>query len=264
MLQSWYQARPRGCSWVARTLVVSFLRIAHPTVHWLTVVVRAALLRVRNPDTIYASWASSAPVQAQVNMSSYWGVVERALARNCSNDFVAMANYTDSTLGGNNTESLRLKQLLYLAQTGGQVNLTSTEASQVLNGDAGSVLQSPLNNWQNQGLPLARSVCNLLETADGTQQATDEGLFATSSTADAVDDFLTTIYAVSATSQSAKQKFLRRQHLTRRLVHVPADNSTDDIGNDNNVEDQYAYDGDSISWQFQYCSQFGMFYSPYA
>jgi hypothetical protein len=33
--------------------------------------VRAALLRIRNPEVVFASWASSAPVQAQINMASY-------------------------------------------------------------------------------------------------------------------------------------------------------------------------------------------------
>ena len=33
--------------------------------------VRGALLRVRNPSTIYAVWASSAPVHAQVDMAAY-------------------------------------------------------------------------------------------------------------------------------------------------------------------------------------------------
>ena len=56
---------------------------------------RAAYLRIRNPETIYASWASSAPVQGQIDMSSYWQAAERALPRNCSNDWVAVTKYVD-------------------------------------------------------------------------------------------------------------------------------------------------------------------------
>jgi hypothetical protein len=57
--------------------------------------VRAAYLRIRNPETIFASWASSAPVQAQIDMSSYWQAAERALPTNCSNDWVAVTSYFD-------------------------------------------------------------------------------------------------------------------------------------------------------------------------
>ena len=60
--------------------------------------IRAAYLRIRNPETIYAAWASSAPVEAQIDMSSYWQAAERALPRNCSNDWVAVTKYMDDVL----------------------------------------------------------------------------------------------------------------------------------------------------------------------
>lgn len=52
--------------------------------------VRGTLLRIRNPFTIFATWASSAPVQAQVDMASYYKAAERSLTRNCSADWVAV------------------------------------------------------------------------------------------------------------------------------------------------------------------------------
>lgn len=52
--------------------------------------IRAALLRTRNPEVVFAAWASSAPVQAQVDMSSYYKAAERSLTRNCSSDWVGV------------------------------------------------------------------------------------------------------------------------------------------------------------------------------
>jgi hypothetical protein len=37
---------------------------------------RAAMIRERNPETWFASWASSAPVEAQVDMSVYYNPME--------------------------------------------------------------------------------------------------------------------------------------------------------------------------------------------
>jgi hypothetical protein len=39
--------------------------------------VRAAMIRERNPETWFASWASSAPVEAQVDMSVYYNPMQQ-------------------------------------------------------------------------------------------------------------------------------------------------------------------------------------------
>ena len=39
--------------------------------------VRAAMIRKRNPETWFAGWASSAPVQAQIDMSVYFRPIEQ-------------------------------------------------------------------------------------------------------------------------------------------------------------------------------------------
>jgi hypothetical protein len=208
--------------------------------------VRAALLRVRNPDVIYASWASSAPVQAQVNMSSYWDTIQRALPRNCSNDFVAMASYANEAFAKNDTAEAQLKQLLVLADSAGQQNLSLADAAKIPDSYAGSILQDPLNNWQDSGLAFAQTVCDFLETANYTQKASDSGLFASVPTTDAVDAFATTIYAVAVTNaQSASPSHQKRNHLRLRADDVDQQN--------NNV------DGDTLAWQYQYCSQLGFF-----
>lgn len=63
---------------------------------------RAAFVREKYPDTIFASFASSAPVQAQVDMSIYFEQVYRGLNglgfSNCTADIHAAINYIDDQL----------------------------------------------------------------------------------------------------------------------------------------------------------------------
>ena len=124
---------------------------------------RAALLRIRNPEVVFASWASSAPVQSQINMASYFEAIERALPRNCSADWVAVTKYVDGVLMGNNTtEQIAIKRALYVAsQSGPGGNTTSVEplsdatimaiASDVIVG----VLLDPLIIFQVSGVLLS-------------------------------------------------------------------------------------------------------------
>jgi hypothetical protein len=82
--------------------------------------VRAALLRVRNPEVVFASWASSAPVQNQIDMASYYEAIERAIPGNCSSDWVAVTKYVDDVLtGSNTTEQIRVRRALYVARMSG-------------------------------------------------------------------------------------------------------------------------------------------------
>lgn len=82
--------------------------------------VRAALLRIRNPEVVFASWASSAPVQSQINMASYYEAIQRTLSLNCSADWVAVTKYVDGVLMGNNSaEQLAVRKALYTADSSG-------------------------------------------------------------------------------------------------------------------------------------------------
>ncbi|KAK2603587.1 hypothetical protein QQS21_004267 [Conoideocrella luteorostrata] len=59
---------------------------------------RAAWMRIKYPDIIYASYASSAPVQDQFDGSFYYNVVARSMPTNCSTDMKAAIKYFDQTL----------------------------------------------------------------------------------------------------------------------------------------------------------------------
>ena len=118
--------------------------------------VRAALLRVRTPEVVFASWASSAPIQAQINMASYYEAAERALPRNCSADWVAVTKYVDDILTGTNTtEQIRVKRALYtarLSRPGGNTTLvqqlSDSAVAALAPDDMANVLLDPLLGFQ--------------------------------------------------------------------------------------------------------------------
>ena len=118
--------------------------------------VRAALLRVRNPEVVFASWSSSAPVQAQINMASYYEAAERALPRNCSSDWVAVTKYVDDVLMGTNTaEQIVVKRALYIARMSGPNGnttlvkpLTDAQILNIPSEDIAAVVMDPLINYQ--------------------------------------------------------------------------------------------------------------------
>ena len=118
--------------------------------------VRAALLRVRNPEVVFASWASSAPIQAQIDMSSYYEAVERALPRNCSSDWVAVTRYVDGVLmGSDTTEQIRVKRALYVARMsrpGGNTTLveqlSDADVLSIPSEDIAAIVMDPVINFQ--------------------------------------------------------------------------------------------------------------------
>ena len=111
--------------------------------------VRGALLRVRNPETIFAIWASSAPVHAQIDMAAYYKAAERSLTRNCSADWVAVTSFVDDTLSnGTTAEAADLKFRLLSARDG---SITKEQAANASNVEAAGVLMDPLNFYQVRG-----------------------------------------------------------------------------------------------------------------
>ena len=78
--------------------------------------VRAGLLRARNLDVIYASWASSAPVESMADMGDYWLPLTRVLPANCSADISSALRSIDEILNsGNETAAAIINTALCLA-----------------------------------------------------------------------------------------------------------------------------------------------------
>ena len=118
--------------------------------------VRAALLRARNPEVVFASWSSSGPVQAQINMASYYETAQRALPSNCSSDWVAVTKYVDGVLVGcNTTEQIVVKRALYVARMSGPggnttlvQSLSDTDVLNIPSDDIVDILMDPLIDFQ--------------------------------------------------------------------------------------------------------------------
>jgi hypothetical protein len=117
------------------------------------------MIRIRNPETIYASWSSSGPVQAQIDMSSYWKAAERSLPRNCSNDWIAVTQYVYELFqNGSVTDIFDLKSALITAEYSGpggnttlihQDGFLSTSYVDETNvANAASWLMDPLGSFQ--------------------------------------------------------------------------------------------------------------------
>ena len=81
--------------------------------------VRAAWLRLRNPDIIYAAWASSAPVEVREHGDPYYSAVYRAVPPNCAADARAVIKFVDTLLTSTNDtindDILDLKTAVYFA-----------------------------------------------------------------------------------------------------------------------------------------------------
>lgn len=195
--------------------------------------IRGALLRVRNPETFYATWASSAPVQAQIDMASYYAAAERSLTRNCSADWIAVTKHVDDTLSGGTPQDISdMKCDLLKARlsgpggnTTGAAGLNHTTSDTLSNEDAASILMDPLDFYQYYGFEASiLPFCNILETENFTRPATEAGV------------------STSHSIQIAFQSFLKG------IAELDYDSIP--------FQDDPAGD---LSWMWQYCSEYGFY-----
>ncbi|KAF7370867.1 Thymus-specific serine protease [Mycena sanguinolenta] len=197
--------------------------------------VRGALLRQRNPETIFAAWVSSAPVEAQVDMASYYKAAERSLTRNCSADWVAVTKFVDDTLNDTNeTLQIDIKFDLLKARlsgpggnTTGADGLTRQLANATSNVEAASILMDPLDFYQYYGfqdslLPF----CNLLETQNFTTEPFEGGIVSAHGVNAALDAFLVALAELNYDAIPGKNR--KADHPER-------------------------------SWMRQYCSEYGFY-----
>lgn len=127
---------------------------------------RAAWLRLTHPEIIYASWASSAPVQAQWDGSLYYDPIARALPKNCTNDFEATAKYIDSTFKSGSESMIREIQYIYAQVTGPETEIESIDDVTAYDvGSAISTLIAGFGDYQNSG-PGATTqlICDYMES----------------------------------------------------------------------------------------------------
>jgi hypothetical protein len=196
---------------------------------------RAAFMRELYPQTIYASFASSAPVQAQIDMSAYFEPIVRGLTKygygNCTKDIHAAINYIDNILDTNETAASALKeQFLGL---GAANNTHSTFAD---------ALAVTFDSWQTLGAKgELNDFCNWLSTdPECNTTAPAEGFAPTKGAQYVVDrwasysDFVPWVNATFSTNCTG---------------------SATEVGDCN--LDQPFTDPDQIAWTWQICTEWG-------
>ena len=225
--QYWSSLSPKSTPWI-------WLGGSYPGI-------RGTHMRVRNPETFYATWASSAPTEAAVDMWTYYAQAERSMTRNCSADYTAVTKYVDSVLAnGTKTEKDDLKVALYTgvqSASGGQKPRTvnRTEAAALENASVANYLTLPLSFYQYYGFEASvQPFCDIMETFNQTNvRTTDNG-----GTAPAIAS--ESGIAVAHNITAAWSAF---------LVGI-AEIDYDSIPyNDDPIQD--------YSWMWQYCSEYG-------
>ncbi|KAJ9134307.1 Peptidase S28 [Pleurostoma richardsiae] len=143
---------------------------------------RGAWLRLRNPEVIYATWASSAPVQIGPDGTAYYNSIYRALPKNCTTDIQAVAQHIDDVLSSTNDSAiLDLKTAVYIANMGLYEGDSIADYAAELTEDmvARDTFDQVFNFAQSYGISSSVQIfCDYMETFDA------EGYLSNSSLAD--------------------------------------------------------------------------------
>lgn len=196
-------------------------------------------MRDKYPDTIYASYASSAPTEAKVDMSVYFEPVWRGMNAygfgNCTKDIRAAIKSIDKTLENRKAGAKLIEQFLGL---GAANNSAATFAD---------ALSTVFATWQSYGMDGGslglRDFCDFLSTDPETNKTSGADGWAAKKGAD---------FAVKR--WAAYPRFTK-------MVNYYLD--TECSGNltvqgDCNLDLRFS-DPASISWTWQYCTQWGKF-----
>lgn len=204
--------------------------------------VRAALARNEYPDTIFASFASSGPIEARIDMSAYYEQVYRGMVangfKNCALDIHAALEHIDQQLARNETAAA-IKRLFF--GDGAEVN-SNEEFTGALAGIFGYFQSHGLEG----GPGSLGEFCNHLEYDPLTNRT-------------AGSDGLASIYG--------------KRYLAQRWAAWPASTELVNVNMGTNCRglDQstpqscelspHVGSPDAIAWSWQYCSEWGFYQS---
>ena len=205
---------------------------------------RAAFMRNIYPSTIYASYASSAPVEARIDMSVYFEQVYRGMNAygfgNCTQDIHAAINYIDRQLS--NPESAAALKIAFFGRN----------ADGNSNGAFADALTTIYYNWQgygvdggNQGL---RAFCDWISTDPATNATSGAAGWSGSKGAN---------YTVQRWSSWPQMVVLANQYLFSDC-EGPVMGNTNTSAPACQLQERVPQP-DGISWTWQYCTQWGMF-----
>ncbi|KAJ5551612.1 hypothetical protein N7535_000443 [Penicillium sp. DV-2018c] len=202
---------------------------------------RAAFTRNEYPDTIYASWASSAPVQAQIDMSIYFDQVYDGIVANgylnCTRDIKAALEYVDEELSRNEHTAAAIKQAFF-----------GKGAEKNSNEDFTAALAIIYNNFQGYGLGgglgSLGSFCEHMETDPETSApAPPQGFAATRGKKYA---------ALRYASWPIFTQMVNMNYETNCKKLEPSEPLSCVLA-------PPAFDPDAISWTWQYCTEWGYY-----
>ncbi|KAF2808422.1 peptidase S28 [Mytilinidion resinicola] len=202
---------------------------------------RAAFVRKFYPETIYASYASSAPVEARNDMSVYFEPVWRGMNAygwgNCTQDIKAAINYMDNVME-KPSASAALKEKFLGLGAGNNSNPTFADA-----------LSTPFYLWQSYGVEGGttglRSFCDWIESDPTTNATAPAAGWAASKGAN---------YTVARWAS-----FPPFVEMVNSYMTTNCSGSATEEG-DCNLDLRFT-DPASISWTWQYCTQWGFLQS---
>ncbi|KAF3385804.1 putative extracellular serine carboxypeptidase [Talaromyces pinophilus] len=243
---------------------------------------RTAFTRDEYPDTIYAAFASSAPVQARADMSVYFEQVYRGMVANgyegCAHDLHAALSYVDSQLALNGTASDDVKKL-FLGE-GGEVNS---------NGDFTAALAYIYGTFQSYGTGGGDtglgSLCDWLEAVPTATRASPTATSTATATKreqgkpvsrilgrrvrNAPEEVADEPSAATSTPWTGWAPIIGHRAVTERFASwpelIPLINSYAATECDLQYGSEHCdlggklTDPASIAWTWQYCSQWGFF-----
>jgi Serine carboxypeptidase S28 len=256
---------------------------------------RTAFTRNEYPETIYAAYASSAPVQAQLDMSVYFEQVYRGMVANgyegCANDLHVAMSYVDSQLALNGSASDDVKKL-FLGE-GGEENSDGdfTSALSYMYGTfqaygmgGGNTGLGSLCDWM-EAQPTSTRVATPTTTATATKRSARNPVsrirgrhrislpeeVVEEVVAEAVEELMDEPMQATSTPTSGWAPYVGNRAVAERLASwpqlLPLINSyantecNSETGSDDCALGGRLTDAASIAWTWQYCSQWGFFQS---
>jgi hypothetical protein len=202
---------------------------------------RAAFIRNMYPDTIYASWAASAPVEARVDQTYYFDPVWQGMNKkgfgNCTRDIQAAVRYMDEVMDKDKNATARLKEQF--------LGVGAADSSNAGFADALTLVTS---RWQSYGIEGdtygLRRFCDWIETDPVTKRTSPKEGWASSKGAKWVVD-----------RWSAYPNFVT---IVNDYFELECSGHTNKTGGGNCILDGAFKDPATISWTWQYCTEWGM------
>lgn len=209
---------------------------------------RAAFMREYYPETIFASYASSAPVQAQNDMSVYFEPVYRGMNAygfgNCTKDIHAAVNYMDDLMEDSDAAAALKTQFL------------GRNAAKNSNAGFGDALSTIFWYWQSYGVEYGlRQFCDWIETDHGAHNATNGTVAGADGwAASRGPEFVIRQWASFPNFADTVSSFLDT------TCEGPTASASNATAPECNLEKRFE-DPSSISWTWQYCTQWGFLQS---